>query len=104
MTTEKQYSVDITLKVFLQEFRLVGAPDWWASSMDAWFEACSHIWWRGIHVPSKYQYSPGMGSDPREPDSYFHDLCNEASDEALMEIAEFLFRYCQLLKHHGKDY
>jgi hypothetical protein len=45
-----------------------------------------------------------MGSDPREPDSYFHDLCNEASDEALMEIAEFLFRYCQLLKHHGKDY
>lgn len=104
MINDKQYCCEITTKVFRNEYKFAFSEDHWGTAMDAWFEAVAHMWWRGIPVPTKYEYSPGMGNDPRETDSYFYALCNEASDESLIQIAELMFRYCQYLKFKKVDY
>lgn len=104
MTQEKQYSCAITMKVFKQEYKLAFSGDHWGTAMESWFEAVAHMWWRGLPIPSKYEYRPGMSADQREPDSYFHALMEEAPDEVLIEIAEFCFRYCQYLKYKKVDY
>lgn len=104
MTKEKQYEVEITTKVFRHEYQFAFSGDHWGTAMEGWFEAVAHMWWRGLPIPSKYEYRPGMSNDQREPDSYFYALCEEASDEVLIQIAELMFRYCQYLKFKGVDY
>lgn len=104
MTKEKQYTCDITFKVFKQTYKEAFSGDHWGTALDAWFECAGRMWMRGLHVPNEWDYSPGMGSDPTEEDSYFHALMDEASDEVLLEIGTFLTRYCQYLKYKKADY
>lgn len=104
MTKEREYTCEITFKVFKSEYKYGFSGDHWGIALDAWFECAGAMWWRGMSIPSEWNYSPGMASDPREPDSYFHALMNEASDEILLEIGNFLTRYCQYLKFKKCDY
>lgn len=86
---------------FKKEFRMISA-DTWGDAMDAWFEAVGHMYQRGIAIPAKYQYRPGLSQT--EPESYWHDGCKAAQDSELEELAEYLFRYCQFLQYKGIDY
>ncbi len=92
----------MNLKDFKAEFRLT-CTDVWGNALDCWFEAAGHLYKRGIPIPDNWEYRPGMG-DPTELDNYFYDLFVKSTDEQLQDIGNFLFRYCQLLKHHKKDY
>ena len=80
----------MTLKEFKQELRIVGATD---NALDTWFEAVAQMWVRGLYIPKKYCYSPGVSSDPREEGNYFYELFNESTDVEITQIAEFLFNY-----------
>lgn len=91
------------LKEFKDEFRLInGGGDDWAHAMEAWFEATGRLYLRDEEIPMEWEYRPGAG--PCDSDSYWHDLFKKAKTSTLWQIANFLFRYCGLLKYCGKSY
>lgn len=90
------------LHEFIQELRLV-TSDIWGTPLDTHFEVAGHLHNRGVEIPSKWEYSPGMG-EPTEPDNYFYELFENTSTELLLEIGEFLFRYLIVLDRAGKSY
>jgi len=91
-----------TLNDFKNELRLI-MSDKWGNALDTWFECAGHMYNRGLEIPLLWEYKIGHGSGMEE-DNYFYELFIEASDELLVEIGNFLFRYCQMLKHYGLDY
>ena len=93
----------MNLKSFKNEFRLI-CTDTWGDAMNTWFECAGWINWRGIPTPKEWEYSPGLGGDGREEDNYFYELFESSSDEELIAIGNFLFRYCQYLKFKEIDY
>jgi hypothetical protein len=92
----------MNLKQFKQEFRLI-CSDEWGDAMDAWFECAGRLSIRGLNIPDNWEYRTGLGS-PCDRDSYFYSLFKESTTKDLRIIGNFLFRYCQMLKHQGKDY
>jgi hypothetical protein len=92
----------MNLKEFKDEFRLI-CSDAWGEAVDCWFEVAGHLYNRGLNIPDDWGYRPGLG-DPTTGDNYFYGLFNDCTDEELRIIGNFLFRYCQMLKHYGKDY
>ena len=55
-------------------------------------------------VPDEWDYNPGMGGDPREPDSFFFDVFAEAVTADLERFGELLHRYTRMLKAAGLSY
>jgi hypothetical protein len=88
-------------KQFILEFRLMNT-DTWGNAMDAWFEAVGRMYERGMNIPSKYSYSPGLS--PTEEGCYFHEMFIKMDSSTLVYIAEFMYRYCRLLTHFKKNY
>ena len=93
----------MTLTEFKSDFALIQDGDLWGTALDAWFECAGQMYYRGMRIPDDWHYSTPT-SDPRNEDSFFYESFNNASDKQLETIGSFLFRYCQLLKRHGKDY
>lgn len=92
-----------TIKEFKNEFRLISS-DTWGDAMDAWFEIAGQMNKRGLYIPANWEYRPGMGSDGTEPESYWYELFEIASDELLIKIGDFLFRYCEFLRFKEVNY
>ena len=90
-----------SVKEFKNEFRLI-CTDTWGCAMDAWFEAAGQLHTRWLDIPAKWQYKAVLS--PLEEDNYFHDLFNECTDDEIIAIGTFLFRYCQYLKFKGTSY
>lgn len=79
--------------------------DTWSDAMEAWFEAVGIMYDRNLHIPSKYYYEPAPALNIQSsPDSYWHDSFNLLSNEDLIDVAEFLYRYCSFLQYKGVDY
>lgn len=72
--------------------------------MSAWFAVAAEMYWRGMDIPSDWNYSPGAARDPREPDAPEYLYCLEASNDELRAAGNVLARYARMLKHAGKDY
>lgn len=92
---------NFSVKEFKNEFRLI-CTDTWGNAMDAWLEAAGQMFTRWLDIPKEWQYKAGLSL--LEPDNYFHDLFNNCTDEEIIEIGNFLYRYCQYLKFKGIDY
>jgi len=94
-----------TLSDLTQELRLGDLKgDPWGTSLAALFDVAAELWWRGVSIPGHWDYSPGAGSDPREPDSYFAVLAADTSDVVLIKFGNLLERYTALCRRYGKDY
>lgn len=91
------------LKEFKEEFRLI-CCDTWGDAMDAWFEVAGRMHVKKMKIPDEWQYRPAPGGNPCNKESQFYIEFRYANAATLREIGNFLFRYCQLLKHFGKDY
>lgn len=91
----------IACKELLSELRMI-CDDSWGDSMEAFFAVAGELLDRGLPIPAAWEYKPGMS--PKDPDSYWTDVLEEASDEALQSFGKFLFRYTCLLHKHGKSY
>lgn len=95
---------NLTLKQFQQEFNLVFSGDEWGSTLEAWFECAGQMNKRGLQIPDKWEYRPGMGSDGTDPESYWFELFENCTDKNLVTIGNYLFKECEKLKRQGKDY
>jgi len=89
------------IREFKNDFRFI-CTDVWGDALDAWFEATGQLCMRWIDIPSAWQYKAGLC--PIDEDSYFNEVFANCTDDEITAIANFLFRYCQMLKHNGKDY
>ena len=92
----------MNLKEFKEEFRLM-CDDTRGDALDAWFECAGHMYERGIDIPNEWKYVHGLGDGTFEQ-SWWYDFFKESTNEELIKIGNFLFRYCQYLKFKGKDY
>lgn len=86
------------------EYRLTNDDDAWGNCMGWLFAVCGEIYMRGRDIPAAWGYSPGMASDPRDPESYEGQSCKLATDQALDKFGENLHRLAGFLKACGKDY
>lgn len=93
----------MTLTQFKAEYRLK-CNDTWGDAMEAWFECAGRMNRRHLHIPHEWQYSPGLGGDGTDKESYWYALFGRCGNKQLGAIGTFLFRYCQFLKHKGVDY
>ena len=94
-----------TIKEFKTEYNIVSDKcDNWGSSMMAFFECAGQMNKRGLNIPYEWAYSPGMGSDGTDVDSYWYDLFEESTDSVLCNIGNLLHRYTQYLEFKGESY
>jgi hypothetical protein len=52
-------------------------------------------------IPAEWHYRPGL--NPKD-DSYEAEICEHASDQALLTFGRALIRYAAKLKRAGEDY
>jgi hypothetical protein len=88
-----------TLKDFTDEFRLI-SYDSFEDAKEAWFEAAGQMNKRGLAIPNEWAID-FRGGDGTEPDSHWHEDFEQCTDELLIRIANFTFRYCRFLQHKG---
>lgn len=93
-------------KDLVGEFKLVSDKgDMWGEAMGTFFTVAAELYHRGdFYVPPKWDYSPGMAEDPREPEDYFYDMCIECSTADLQKFGHLLNRYTGFLKRAGHSY
>jgi len=90
----------MTLKEFKKEFRLI-CTDTWGNTLEAWFECAAHLN-EIAYPPKEWEYEQkGSGKDK---DSYWYEFFDECDADELLEIGNFLFRYCSYLKFKGISY
>lgn len=95
----------MTTKEFKQEYHtFTDKYDKWGECMDALFEVAAHLFYRGAEIPNHWQYSPGLGGDPKEEENYWYELFEETDSETLTEIGNILERYSQILDGKGLSY
>lgn len=92
----------MTLKDFKDDFKLI-CTDTWGAALDAWFECAGHMHSRNLPIPNEWEYNVG-GGDGMDPDTYFHELFQNASDLELIAIGNLMFRYCEFLRFKGINY
>lgn len=93
----------MNLKEFKNEYRLV-CGDTWGDAMEAWFESTGQMNKRGLNIPFEWNYSPGLGGDGTDSESYWFDLMEECTNEEIETIAYFMARYCEYLRFKEVDY
>jgi len=84
--------------------REIDSYDQWGSAMAPFFDVAAELWWRGECVPSHWQYTPGMASDPRDPESYFFELAGDSTNDELIYAGNVLERYTRNLDRRGLSY
>lgn len=77
--------------------------DPWGTTMAWWFAIAGEMYSRSLHIPTEWQYQPGLGGGV-DPDAYETHFCTEATDHALIKFGNLLFRYAKCLERHGKAY
>jgi hypothetical protein len=92
----------MSIKDFKNEYRLI-CTDTWGDAMQAWFECAGQMNKRGLSTPVLWQYKPGIGGGTEE-DCYWYGIFENAPNNALETIGNYLFRYCQFLKYKKVDY
>lgn len=94
-----------TLKAtdLMREMRIAQCGDWWGDTMGWWFAVAGEMWERGLDIPDSWRYRPSpMGG--KDADRYETEVCEAATDEALLLFGRALSRYADCLKKAGKDY
>ena len=85
------------------EFKM--AEDWrgdpWGCATIVLFEVAAELWVRD-ECPPQWGYS--LASDPRDIESYWFDVLDEAQTDDLIHFGNVLERYRAKLKLQGKDY
>jgi len=100
MTTETtSYSYSELKRAYKEAYN---AGDPWGSNISALFNVSAELWHRGAHIP--WEYSPGMASDPREPDDYLYEACAGASDANLLRFGAVLNRFDEYLRFKELNY
>jgi hypothetical protein len=90
------------LKDFKNDFRSI-CTDTWGDALEGWFECAGQMYLRCLSIPKEWEYSVGSG-DGTDPDSYFHEMFQNANDAELIAIGNLLFRYCEYLRFKGINY
>jgi len=85
---------------FKESFRIM-TDNPWSDALDTWLEGIGHMYQRGIDIPNKYEYVLPKYGKVTESDSLFHEMFIIYSNEEVIFITEFLFRYLRFLKHCG---
>lgn len=78
--------------------------DPWGAAIVAFFGVAAELCHRGESTPAHWQYSPGMGDDPREPEDYLFEDFEQADTEDLIQFGNVLERYTRNLDRTGKSY
>ena len=92
------------VKDFKSELRMLLPSDEWGEAMSAFFECAGQMNKRGLFIPYEWSYSPGMGSDGTDEDSYWFELFEDAIDDNLILIGDLLHRYTNYLDYKGLSY
>lgn len=77
--------------------------DPWGTAMQAHFDVAGEMWNRGLDIPSKWEYSPGMGTPAIDDDSA-RGIILGLTDEELEALGSFLNRLTDALKKAGHSY
>jgi len=104
LVTVNQIHNKMNVKELKNELRLTADGDNWGNAMLTWFECAGQMNKRRLAVPVDWQYRPGMGLDGTDEENYFCSLFRSSHDEDLVQIGEFLCRYCRLLEYKGESY
>jgi hypothetical protein len=95
------------IKDFKDDFRLISI-DPWATAIDAWFEAVGQMYLRNLPIPTKYDYKPGIAGNTRDgvlnSNNWFHSIFDNMSNDEIVIIAEYIFRYCKFFKQYKTTY
>lgn len=88
------------------EFRLFSSGDRWGDTMGALFDVAAELYFRCEGPPDEWRYRPGAAcnGDPRERDSIWFDVLEDASTEALDQFGRILWRYRGVLEAAGESY
>jgi len=100
---EENTKLVFTMKKFKNEFRFA-CSDTWGDAVEAWFECAGQLFKRGEQIPDCWEYSPVLGSDGTDENSYWYELFENAKTVDLIVIGNFLFRYCKYLKFKKVGY
>lgn len=93
----------LTARDLMKEMRLAQSGDWWGDTMAWWFAVAGEMWERGLAIPDAWRYRPSpLGA--KDPEQYETEVCEEATDEALLLFGRALSRYAAKLKAAGMDY
>ena len=94
----------MTITEYKHELRLLDLKyDPWGTTMAAWFDVAAELWTRG-ETPLEWDYSPGVASDPREPENHFFNMFKAENTGTLILLGNLLERYTRQLTRAGKDY
>ena len=91
----------MNIRDFKNEFRLV-CTDTWGNALDAWFECAAHLN-EIAYVPIEWEYKASIFGG-KDKSSYWYEIFDECDADELLDIGNFLFRYCQYLKFKEVNY
>jgi len=77
--------------------------DSWSWSMSCFFAVTSEMFYRGLNIPAKWQYTPliDVYGDSRDKECYEFEFCKNATGTDLEHAGQILDRYTRLLKQAG---
>ena len=94
--------LNLRYRDLIDECNLTYSGDAWGNTMSWWFAVAGEMYTRNLPIPVEWRYRPGVS--PKEPDAYETEVCEHASDGALIHFGNVLHRYANKLKAAGKDY
>lgn len=99
-------------QLFINDFRVM-CTDTFKDAKECHFEALAHLHYRNIPIDSNREYYNPI-SDDRNEDNYFFEFFSNYSDDELIIVEKFLYRYLRYIKknqlqpellvdsHHGQ--
>lgn len=98
--------MEYSYKDMVQEFKIsMDSGDKWGSAIQTLFAVASELHHRaGYLVPSRWEYSPGASSDPRDSEDYFYAICMDSDSYDLIRFGNLLERYTRNLDRNGHSY
>jgi len=88
----------------MSDYRMFTSGDSWGDTMAAFFATAAEMYWRGLDIPSAWQYSPGAGSDPRDAEDIWFESMESADDDALEQFGAVMARYSDGLRRADMAY
>jgi hypothetical protein len=80
--------------------------DAYGATMSALFGIADAMWHNGISIPARWEYRHGMGCQYGDDDATraMTEIADSHGWEPVIQAAEILMRYRDLLKANGQDY
>ena len=95
--------METTYKNVIEEYRMFSdSGDPWGSAMAFYFDIVGEMYHRGLQIPEKWEYSPGLGS--RDEESFFFDLLEGVPDDCLCRLGVLFNRYTRFLERNFMSY